>query len=288
MASENMQDIKRRIKSVTSIEHITSAMKLVSTAKLRKAKATFERTIKYFNFIIESIESVFNDAGEVPEKYLPGSREIKKTCYIIITSCKGLCGSFNSNVIKEAEREIAIGAEKPAIIAIGTKGRDYFSKRGYDIHSEYIMPPETISFLDTREISRPVIDMYDAGEIDEVKLIYTSFISTLERKVKCLTLLPFTIERDPDMAPQRREVEYEPSVEGVFNYLVPKYVEIQVYGAVVESAACEHAARMMAMESATDNAREMLGDLSLFYNRARQAAITDEIIEIVAGSEAQK
>ena len=137
-------------------------------------------------------------------------------------------------------------------------------------------------------MSKPIIEMYNSGEIDEVVLIYTSFISSLEQEVKNVTLLPFDIERDPEIMKLEKQVEYEPSVDAVFNYLVPKYVEMMIYAAVVESATCEHAARRMAMENATDNAREMLDNLSLYYNRARQSAITDEIIEIVAGSEAQK
>jgi len=288
MASNNMQDIKRRIRSVTSMEHITNAMKLVSAAKLRKARAIFERVSVNFRFITETIESVFQNTSEIPTQYLAGNREIKTTCYIIVTSCRGLCGGFNSNVIREAEREILADPEAPVIVAIGTKGKDYFEKRGYNIYSDYLTPPEDISFLETREISKPIIDMYNAGEIDEVMMIYTSFVSTLEQRVKCVTLLPFEVDNNPDPIRQEKPVEYEPSVEEVFNYLVPKYVEIRIYGAIVESATCEHAARRVAMENATDNAREMLGNLSLYYNRARQAAITDEIIEIVAGSEAQK
>lgn len=288
MASSDMQDVKRRIKSVTSMEHITNAMKLVSAAKLRRAKATFEKTNEYFHFITQSIAEVFNNASEVPDKYMIGNREIVNTCYIIVTSCRGLCGSFNSNIIKEAEAEMKSDPEKPVIVAIGTKGRDYFAKRDYEIKNEYLAPPENISFLETKQISEPIIEMYNSGEIDEVVLIYTSYVSTLEQRVKNVTLLPFEMEKDPDIMRYGKEVEYEPSVEEVFNYLVPKYVEIMIYGAVVESATCEHAARRMAMENATDNARDMLSDLSLFYNRARQSAITDEIIEIVAGSEAQK
>jgi F-type H+-transporting ATPase subunit gamma len=186
------------------------------------------------------------------------------------------------------ENEAASISDTPVLVAIGSRGRDYFEKRGHNIHSDYLSPPEAISFLEARELSKPIIEMYKAGEIDEVKLIYTSFVTTLEQKVKCVTLLPFDIEPDPDVGQLGKEVEYEPSVEAVFNYLVPKYLEIKVYSAIIESATCEHAARRMAMENATDNAREMLENLSLFYNRARQAAITDEIIEIVAGSEAQK
>lgn len=288
MAAGNLRDIKRRIKSVNSTEHITNAMKLVSTAKLRKAKNTFEKTREYFHFITESIEDVFNNATDIPPKYLSGNREIKTTCYMIITSCRGLCGGFNTNIIKAAEKEMSKDSRKPLIVAVGTKGRDYFMKRSYDIHSEYCAPPESISFLETKEISDPIIEMYNSGEIDEVVLIYTSFVSMLEQKVKMVTLLPFNIENDPEVMKTEKMVDYEPSVEEVFNYLVPKYVEIMIFGAVVESATCEHAARRIAMESATDNAREMLADLSLFYNRARQASITREICEIVAGSEAQK
>lgn len=288
MATSNLRDIKRRIKSVNSTEHITNAMKLVSTAKLRKAKATFEKTREYFHYITESIEEIFNSTTDIPKQYLPGNREIKTTCYVIITSCRGLCGGFNTNVIKEAERQIEKDTEMPVIVAVGSRGKEYFQKRCHFIHSEYCAPPENISFMETKEISKPIIEMYDNGEIDEVVVIYTSFVSTLEQKVKAVTLLPFNIEYDPNVMKIDKVVEYEPSVEEVFNYLVPKYVEIMIYGAIVESATCEHAARRIAMESATDNAREMLADLSLYYNRARQASITREIVEIVAGSEAQK
>lgn len=288
MAANNMRDIKRRIRSVSSMEHITNAMKLVSAAKLRKAKSTYERTIEYFHYVTESIEEIFNNTNEVPKKYLKGNREIKTTCYIIVTSSRGLCGSYNTNVIKEASKEIAKDWEKPVIVAVGTKGKEYFEKRGYDIKGEYMLPPESISFVETHDISKPIIDMYDSGEIDEVIMIYTSFVSSLEQKVKTVTLLPFEINNDPDFPKLDKQVEYEPSIDEVFNYLVPKYVEIMVYGAIVEAATCEHAARRIAMENATDNAREMIGNLTFFYNRTRQAAITNEISEIVGGAEALK
>lgn len=284
--SANMQDIKRRIKSVTSTRQITNAMKLVSASKLRKAKSTFEKTTKYFSYITNSIEEIFNNTSEVPKKYLAGNREIKRTCYIVVTSCKGLCGGFNINVIKEADRMLsAEPGEDPLIVAIGSKGKDYFEKR-FNIYKEYLAPPENISFLETREISTPIIELYDKGDIDEIILIYTGFKNSIEQEVITKRLLPFDIEPNPDVLRHDKEVEYEPSVEAVFNYLVPKYVEIELYGAVVESATCEHAARRLAMENATDNANEMLGSLSLYYNRARQAAITNELVEIVAGSEA--
>lgn len=289
MATESMQDIKRRIKSVTSTEHITSAMKLVSAGKLRKAKAIFEKTNENSHYITHTIAEIFNSSPEdIPQEYLLGNREIKTTCYIVVTSGRGLCGGFNTNVIKEAQKDIDDDWEEPVILAIGSKGKEYFEKRGYNVYDDYLAPPENISFLETREMSRPIIEMYNKGEIDEVVLIYTAFISSMEQEVRNVTLLPFEIEHDPDIMKHSKPVEYEPSVEAVFNYLVPKYVEMMIHAAVVESATCEHAARRMAMENATDNAREMLDVLSLNYNRARQSAITNEIIEIVAGSEALK
>lgn len=288
MASGDMQTVKRRIKSVNTMEHVTNAMKLVSAAKLRRAKATFEKTSGHFHYITHSIAEVFNNTEEVPKEYLEGNREIKNTCYIVITGTKGLCGSFNTNVIKEADAQILSRESEASVVAIGGKGRDHFLKTGMNIHSSYISPAETISFLDSKEMSKPILEKYRAEEIDEVILVYTSFISTIEQRVKVERLLPFTIESDPDIIKSEKQVEYEPSMEEVFNYLVPKYVEIMLYGAIVESATCEHAARRTAMENASENAKEMLGELSLYYNRARQAAITDEIIEIVAGSEAQQ
>ena len=287
MATESIQDIKRRIKSVSSTERITNSMKLVSAGKLRKAKAIFEKTNENSHYITNTIGELFNSSRDVPQDYLEGSREVKTTAYIVVTSARGLCGGFNSNIIREAQREIDNDWEPPVIIAIGSKGKEYFEKHGYNVHSSYLAPPESISFLEAKELVKPILEMYDRKEIDEVILIYTSFISTMEQEVKNETLLPFKIENDPELITDTKFIEYEPSVEAVFNYLIPKYVEMKIYSAVVESATCEHAARRMAMENATDNAREMLDNLNLNYNRARQSAITDEIIEIVAGSEAQ-
>jgi F-type H+-transporting ATPase subunit gamma len=274
---------------VTNIEHITNAMKLVSASKLRKSKVTFEKTGEYFHFLLESIEDIFNNStGDIPGKYLAGDHEVKNRCYVVITSNRGLCGSFNSNVIRLTESELRKYGESKEIVAVGVKGRDYFQKRDYKISGEYLNQPESITFIETRSISQPVIRQFEEGEIDEVIMIHTSFVSTMEQKVKMVKLLPFEIDRDPENLPLEKQVDYEPSVEEVFNYLIPKYVEIMIYNAIVESAVCEHAARRMAMENATDNANGMIDDLTLFYNRARQAAITSEITEIVSGADALK
>ena len=279
MATESIQDIKRRIKSVTSTERITNSMKLVSAGKLRKAKAIFEKTNENSHYITNTIGELFNSSSEVPQEYLKGNREVKTTAYIVITSGRGLCGGFNTNIIKEAQRDFDADWEPPVVVAIGSKGKEYFEKRGYNVQNSYLAPPESISFLETKELSRPIIDMYNNKEIDEVVLIYTSFISTMEQEVRNEILLPFEVENDPEIMSNSKFIEYEPSIEAVFNYLIPKYVETKIYSAVVESATCEHAARRMAMENATDNARDMLSNLNLTYNRARQSAITYEIIE---------
>ncbi len=284
----SMQDVKRRIKSVTSMEHITNAMKLVSAAKLRRAKATFEQTNKQLHFITDTIGEIFTSTTNIPEEYLEGNREIKNTCYIILTSSKGLCGGFNSNVIRKAEEAMAVRNSVAKVVAVGSKGRDYFAKEGIEIIGDYEDPPETISFLATQQLSRPIIKMYEDGEIDEVVLVYTAYLSTLDQQATAIRMLPFKPETNNNVMMHDKDIEYGPSMEAVFNYLVPKYVETMVYNAIVESATCEHAARRMAMENATDNARDMLQELSLNYNRARQAAITNQLIEIVSGSEAQK
>lgn len=286
MAASGMQDIKRRIRSVSSIEHITKAMKLVSAAKFRRAKATFEDTREYFHYVTESLMDIFNNTNDVPTKYLDDGKEKKRTLFVIITSNRGLAGSFNTGVIREAEKIMAPMKDDCYVLAIGVRGRDYFARRGYNIAGEYILPPENISFVETHDISRPVIKLFDEGKIDSVTMITTMFVSPLEQRVTNTPLLPLNMQNDPEVLPHEQQVDYEPSSAEVFNYLVPKYVEIMIYNAIVESATCEHAARRIAMENATDNAQQMIANLNLYYNRARQAAITNEITEIVSGAEA--
>jgi F-type H+-transporting ATPase subunit gamma len=284
----NIQDIKKRVKSITGIEHITNAMKLVSVAKLRRARSTLDATRELFHFVTESIEDIFHNADEIPTKYLLTDRDAKPAspCYVIITSNRGLAGSFNANIIKEAERAMRGAAGKPSVVAVGAKGRDYFRRRGYEILAEHVRPPENISFVDTHGITRPIIDLYDDGEVDEIVVVYTAFRSTIEQRVTSVRLLPIDIEPDPEVAAHDQYVEYDPSAAEVFNYLVPKYAEMMMYQAIVESATCEHAARHMAMDNATNNAQQMIADLNLYYNRARQDAITRQIIEVVSGAEA--
>jgi len=286
MSGTQAQDIKRHIRSVKNIEHITNAMRLVSAAKLSRAKTVFEKTQEYLHYVTDSIDELFNSVEDIPSHYLLGSREIKKPCYVVITSNRGLAGSFNMNVIKAAESRMKKDSESPLLVCVGSKGRDHFLRRDYEVFSEYHSPPESVSFVSTREISKPIVALFDEGKIDEVVIVYTAFLSMLVQRVQIKRLLPFEAKINPDVMQSEKQVEYEPGAEEVFNYLVPKYVEIMIYQAIVESATCEHAARRIAMENATDNAHDMMTELELHFNRARQAAITREITEIVGGADA--
>ena len=289
-----MRDIKRRIRSVSSIEKITNAMRLVSAAKLRRARNVFNRTNESLDFIEDSIDKLCSSTEEIPSRYMAGTREIKRTCYIIVTSNKGLAGSYNFNIFKTAEQKMKEAAEqqtqgdkeKPLLVCIGGKGAKYFSRRGFEILSEYMEPPENISFQEIKDLTEPVIELYDNGEIDEVILVYTEFFSTLEQRAVARTLLPFERKEEDEKSKLKHLPEYEPDPASVFDYLVPKYAEILTYHALLEAATCEHAARRMAMQNATDNAHEMTEQLELFYNQARQAAITNEMTEIVSGADA--
>ncbi|NMC57298.1 MAG: ATP synthase F1 subunit gamma [Eubacteriaceae bacterium] len=287
MPQNSIRGIKRRIKSVKSIEHITNAMKLVSSAKLRKAKNAYEKTNKYLTVITQEIEEILKNADLENKK--SNNTTKARTCYIAITSNGGLCGSFSSNIIKKVLSEMneEKNKETPAVVAIGNKGREYFIKRGYEIIQDYLYPPESVSFEEVQMLCKPFLKMYDEGEIDKIVLVYNAFIDSLMQKVMVKTLLPYECKSKEDKK-TNKFIEYEPSDDAVFNYIIPKYSEVAVYKAIIESATCEHAARRIAMENATDNALEMIDELSLEFNTIRQAAITNEISEIVRGAEALK
>lgn len=287
--ADKMQNIQRRIKSIGSTERITNAMKLVSAAKLRKARNVFESTRRYMGTLLASMQRILDDTPDVPDEFLVGSREIKKKCYLLITSSNGLCGSFNGNVIRAMEEELArtgssVGETK--LITVGTKGKEYFAARGAEILIEHDAPADTVTFEETKDVSGPLMEMYLKGEIDEIDIVFTSYINPLRQEVVVRKLLPLNIAQ-PEEGNYVRPIEFEPSPVEVFTYLIPKYIELMIFSACIESAACEYAARRTAMENANDNARDMLADLELQFNHARQSAITDEIIEIVAGSQMQ-
>lgn len=297
--AEHMQDIKRRIRSVESTGRITGAMKLVSASKLRMARSRYEHSRAYLERLTDSVRDAFADAGAVPDAYILGWREIHRTCFVIITSSSGLCGSFNGDVIRAAQ-DIIDGCEhEKVLMCIGSRGEEYFRRRGYtlsDSASDAGALLEDRSFREIQKLTGPLGRQYLDGEIDEIVFIYTHYVNPLVQKVVSQRLLPVDIKklrRDVresygDTGAYRHIIEYDPDPDTLFRYQMERYVQLRLYGAVMESVTCEHAARRQAMESASDNASDLLGRLRTSYNRVRQSRITDEIIEIVSGAEAMK
>ncbi|SKC56289.1 ATP synthase F1 subunit gamma [Maledivibacter halophilus] len=287
MAGMGMRDIKRRIRSVNSTKQITKAMELVSTAKLRRARGRLEKVRPYFETVNETVQEILGSSSNIDHSYTI-EREVKKSLYIVITADRGLCGGYNINAIKKALEDIE-KKEKVSFIVIGQKAKGYFSKRGYNIVGEYLNISEKPEYIDAKNIGRLALKLYKEGEIDEIKLVYTQFVSTISQVPKMVKLLPVSKEEKEEAEEKEfKYVSYEPSPGAVLDYLIPKYIESTMYGTLVESAASEQAARRVAMESATDNAEEMIDSLTLSFNQARQAAITQEITEIVGGAEALK
>lgn len=299
MAGAGMRDIKRRIKSVNSTRQITKAMELVSSAKIVRAREKMDTYRPYFTSVSQVVGEVLS-GGEIKSDYVEGAREIKKTLYIVVSGDRGLCGGYNSNVYK-AFNAILDGKETDTdsvIIPIGSKSVEYFTKRDYEIREAYPGIAETISYDAAKKIADDVLEMYDKKEIDEVYLVYTQFISMISQQSCVTRLLPMApaetaknvealAEGGEDAKAALTEVKvFEPNQEEFFDLFVPQYVESMIYGGIVEGFASEQAARRTAMENASDNAKEMIDQLTLFYNRARQAAITQEITEIVSGADA--
>ncbi|MCT4661751.1 MAG: ATP synthase F1 subunit gamma [Tissierellales bacterium] len=290
--AESMQDIKRRIKSVEGTKKITKAMELVASAKLRKSRELLDQTRPYYKTIVKSIQEVLSNTKGVRHPMLV-EREVKRVAYIVITADRGLCGGYNANILKMTEHHIAENATKENVdlLVVGQRGRDFFKRRGYNLINSYLHISEEPTFADASRISNEIVRLYEAGEIDEVYLSYTRFDSTISTTPNTVKLLPaesvesekVELEEDEELTDQ---VLYEPSPEAVLSYLIPKYIKSFIFGALLESSSSQQSARRLAMESATDNAEEMISDLKLHYNRARQAAITQEISEIVGGAEA--
>ncbi|TCO78801.1 ATP synthase F1 subunit gamma [Marinisporobacter balticus] len=290
MAGMGMRDIKRRIKSVNSTKQITKAMELVSSAKLRRARERAEKSRPYFHIVQDTVRDIFSNATGLKHKFL-NEREIKKSCYVVITADRGLCGGYNINVIKKPLEEMK-KKENVSVVTVGTKARDYFRNRKYEIDGEFTHISEKPTYEDAKKISNLVLKLYEKEMIDEVYLVYTQFVSAVSQNPEMIKLLPLSMEKKEEVVKKENEefeyISYEPSPESLLNYIVPKYIESTIYGALVESSASEQGARRIAMENATENAEEMIDKFTLNYNRARQAAITQEIAEIVGGVEALK
>lgn len=279
-----IKDIKNRIKSVNSTRQITKAMNLVSTAKLKRARDKVEGVRPYFKQLQDVVSEIIKNSGGVENPYFE-VREVKRTLVVVVTADRGLCGGYNSNSIKKV---LSLKTEgEISLITVGTKARDYFTKRDFDVKESFIHMSEGVNIKNTKQVANKMMELFTAGEVDEVYLVYNKFISTISFEPTSIRLLPMTViggEKRTTM----NEPLYEPSPEKVLDVVVPQFIIGILYGALLEAAASEQSSRMTAMNSATDNASAMIDDLTLFYNRARQASITKEISEIVGGAEALK
>lgn len=279
----NVQDIRRRIKSVKSIEQITKAMKMVAAARLRRAQEKAVASLPYTEKVRAVLASVASHASDLSHPLLE-VREVKKSCYLVLSADKGLAGAYSSNVIKEALPHIK-DKNNSSVIAVGRKARDYFKRQGYPMDEEFTGFSEKPTIEHAIAIARSVAEGFKSGKYDEVHLVYTLFHSAITQKATSIKLLP--IEDMPNST-NIQDYIFEPSAEEVLSHLVPQYLQTTIYGALLQAAASELGARMTAMGSATDNAEELIEKLTLSYNKIRQATITREITEIVGGAEALK
>ena len=279
----SMKDIKRRKSSIQSTQQITKAMKLVSTVKLQKAKG---RADPYFNYMYQTVSSMLAKSGNINHPYLKSGESTKKAV-VVITSNRGLAGGYNSNIVKLITGS-DLNKEDLLIYAIGNKGREALERRGYHIELEDSAMIESPSYEDAAALCKKILQSFSDGEIGEIYLAYTHFKNTVSHEPKLIKLLPVEIEAG-DVAEDTDSnilMNYEPTTEEALDMIIPKYVTSLFYGALVEAVASENGARMQAMDSATSNAEEMISDLTLKYNRARQGAITQELTEIIAGASA--
>lgn len=284
----SMRDIKRRKSSIQGTQQITKAMKLVSTVKLQRARASAERSKEYFNCMYDTVNSILARVGHIDHKYL-NSGESEKKAVIVITANRGLAGGYNSNVEKLVMRHPDWKKEDLVIYSIGSKGREAFQRHGYEVRECDNDIVEGPAYADAMALSGQLLKSYADGEIGEIYLAYTAFKNTVSHVPTLLKLLPVEVQA-PAEHEEKNQVEtlmnFEPQEEEALDMLIPKYVTSLIYGALMEAVASENGARMQAMDNATSNAEEMISDLALKYNRARQSSITQELTEIIAGAEA--
>ena len=282
----SMRDIKRRRTSISSTQQITKAMKLVATVKLQKAKSHAENVTPYFEQMYQTVGSMIKKAGAIDHPYLRRAEGGKKAV-IVITSNRGLAGGYNSNVVKLITGNPDFKKDSTELFCIGHKGIEALSHRGYTISDDESDVMEAPVYQDANRITHTLLKRYAEGEISEIYLCYTHFKNTVVHEPRCLKLLPVEIDENANPADDGTAImNFEPNPEEAIGLIIPKYVTSLLYGALIEAVASENGARMQAMDSATSNAEEMIDDLTLKYNRARQGSITQELTEIIAGAEA--
>jgi F-type H+-transporting ATPase subunit gamma len=292
-----VHEIKLRIKGIKDTKQITKAMKLISAAKLKKARKQLDQALPFFEKVRVTMVDILMHSGEINNKYfdLRDKKEGKKRAYLVITGDKGLAGGYNHNMIKLAEQHIN-GDREALLFVAGNVGKYYFTKNKYNVYMEFDYPVQNPTIYRAREISELILQLFADGVFDEMYLAFTNMHSTISIEPQVIKLLPLelhALKADMKIADNPDEriddvIKYDPSPQEVLDVLVGKYVKGVIYGAFVEAFTSEQSARMTAMDSATTNADDILGKLSLSFNRARQAKITQEISEIVGGAEALK
>tara|TARA_B100000519_G_scaffold202894_1_gene222857 strand:- start:1961 stop:2827 length:867 start_codon:yes stop_codon:yes gene_type:complete len=284
----NLKDIRERIKSVKSIKQVTKAMKMVAAAKMRRAQENMEKARPYSEKISDLVDTFLLDEQnhELPEVKVRDN--IKKVLFVVITSDRGMAGAFNTNVLKIAHKAIDdFGKENAQLICIGKKSATYFKSRGYNIVIDYIDFWNTLDFDTGLNVAQDIISRYMKKDVDRVQVIYNKFINVAKQEVCDEIFLPITHSTDSvDDQSQLSDIIYEPNKKIVIDRMIPRYLNIIIWQYLLESNASEQAARMLAMENATSNADDMIKELTLQFNKARQTAITTEMLEIVSGAEA--
>ena len=280
----NLRDTRRRIKSAKNIQQITRAMKFVSAARLRRAQERVIAARPYANQIMEVLKSL---AARVPENAHPllaHKENVEKIELVIVTADRGMCGAYNTNIIRNSLEFLGQHSDKNVDLNIlGKRGRDFFRRRPFPVRSEAINVLQNLTFADAAAIAKTLIDDFCSGEKDEIWFLYNEFKSVVQQRIVCERLLPIEHIENPE-SDEGLEYIYDEPPEKIFAGLLPRYVESQVFRALLEAAASEHGARMSAMEAATNNAAEMIDGLTLYANKIRQAGITRELIEVVSGA----
>lgn len=291
----NAREIQGRIKSIKDTMKITSAMYMVSSSKLQKARRDLKNTEPYFEMIQDSLAKILDTAPEAGNRYFDERNEKatkdKVAGYLVITADKGLAGAYNHNVIKLAEKLID-NEEDDMLFIVGQLGRHYFEKKEIPIDIDFRYTAQNPSMNRARHIANRLIELFLDEKLDELYVVYTKMVNSMTVEAVSKKILPIKAEKielqDTELLDHYEDVEFMPSAEFVFEKIVPDYITGFIYGALVESFCSEHNARMMAMQTATDSAKDMINELSIAYNRARQAAITQEITEVIGGSRANK
>ncbi|MBL7052876.1 MAG: ATP synthase F1 subunit gamma [Candidatus Marinimicrobia bacterium] len=279
----NLKDIRDRIKSIQSIQQVTSAMKMVAAAKLRRAQEKMEQARPYAERLQGVIENLLPDVDREMLNLLE-IRDVKRIGYLVVTSDRGLAGSFNTNVVKKAESEIGeLGKVNADLFCIGKRGRDHFKKRDYSIIESHTEFWNELYFAHALKFGNGIISHFLSGEVDEIRVVYNWFRNVGMQEVQIEKLLPLSFDGEQKRYGDRI---FEPNKKAIVESLIPRHLNIQVWKYLLESFASEQAARMVAMENATENAGEMIQSLKLEFNKARQASITTEMLEIVGGAEA--